>query len=336
MKETIAKWMAWLKKATAQDDERLGSVYSDGGQLWATNGYVLHALDVATGKRGRVTLSEAGSLQVEKDGDLPPFAGALPRAEPAASIIVSAESLRAAAEGQEGFDCTPEQVALTGPDSALRPGLHACAVGTLYGWSLHGRAPAGYDYIRHGYQTLHWPDGREEIWPATAFVQTTGLSYEERRDLEQVALELEKGVHDGRPGYKKALLQTMRGLLERPLSQPLVAYHASFPDAGRLNDGEKYLLHRWLVKREEGHQLVYGYPVWLVVTATDSPGGGWRVVHDDVCPGCGRRVLPEHPARDGNRLSHRWCRELWEELGWQPASFRRKVPDELATVSVLN
>ena len=30
-------------------------------------------------------------------------------------------------------DCTPEQVALTGRESALRPGLHACQVGTLYG-----------------------------------------------------------------------------------------------------------------------------------------------------------------------------------------------------------
>lgn len=103
MKETIAKWFAWLKKATAKEDDRLAHVYSDGEQLWATNGYVLHALDVATGRRGRLTAGEDGSLQVEKEGDLPPFAGALPRGEPVASIVVSAESLRAAAEGQEGF-----------------------------------------------------------------------------------------------------------------------------------------------------------------------------------------------------------------------------------------
>jgi hypothetical protein len=42
-------------------------------------------------------------LQVEKDDDIPPFAGTLPRDEPVASIVVSAESLRAAAAGQEGF-----------------------------------------------------------------------------------------------------------------------------------------------------------------------------------------------------------------------------------------
>jgi hypothetical protein len=103
MKETIAKWLDWLKKATAQDDERLGHVYSDGEQIWATNGYVLHALDVATGRRGRVTVGEDGGLQVEKESELPPFAGALPQGQPAASIVISAASLRAAAEGQEGF-----------------------------------------------------------------------------------------------------------------------------------------------------------------------------------------------------------------------------------------
>jgi hypothetical protein len=56
MLETIAKWFTWLKKATVEDDDRLSHVYSDGEQLWATNGYTLHALDVALGKRGRMTL----------------------------------------------------------------------------------------------------------------------------------------------------------------------------------------------------------------------------------------------------------------------------------------
>jgi hypothetical protein len=40
---------------------------------------------------------------VEKDGDIPPFAGTLPQDEPIASIVVSAEALRHAAAGQEGF-----------------------------------------------------------------------------------------------------------------------------------------------------------------------------------------------------------------------------------------
>jgi hypothetical protein len=102
MKATITKWLDWLKKATAEDDERLGHVYSDGEQLWATNGYVLHALDVATGRRGRVIAGEDGLLQVE-DGTILPFAGTLPRGKARASIVVSAEFLRHAAEGQEGF-----------------------------------------------------------------------------------------------------------------------------------------------------------------------------------------------------------------------------------------
>jgi hypothetical protein len=103
MLAVIAKWFTWLKKATAKEDNRLSHVYSDGEQLWATNGYVVHALDVATGKRGRVTVNEEGALQVEKKGDIPPFAHALPQGEPLASIVVSAENLRHAAEGQEGF-----------------------------------------------------------------------------------------------------------------------------------------------------------------------------------------------------------------------------------------
>ena len=103
MKETIAKWMDWLKKATAKDDERLGQVYSDGQQLWATNGYLLHALDVALDQRGRVTTGREGELQVEKNGIHPPFESALPEGQPLASVVVSAEFLRQAAEGQEGF-----------------------------------------------------------------------------------------------------------------------------------------------------------------------------------------------------------------------------------------
>jgi hypothetical protein len=103
MKHMIAKWFAWLKQATSTEDEQLSHVYSDGRQLWATNGYVLHALDVTTEKSGRVTLNEEGLFQLEKAEAMPPFAGALPQGEPAASIVVSAEALRQAAAGQEGF-----------------------------------------------------------------------------------------------------------------------------------------------------------------------------------------------------------------------------------------
>lgn len=103
MKETISQWFAWLKKATSPEDERLAHVYSDGQQIWASDGYSLHALDVATEKGGRVTVSEEGTFQVDEVGDIPPFTAALPRGEPVASIVVSAENLKQAAAGQEGF-----------------------------------------------------------------------------------------------------------------------------------------------------------------------------------------------------------------------------------------
>jgi hypothetical protein len=96
-----------------------------------------------------------------------------------------------------------------------------------------------------------------------------------------------------------------------------VAYHAVFPDAGWLNDGEKYLLHRWLLKREERYGLVFAYPVWLVVTAVEGDTGGWCVVQDNLCPCCGHAVVADGLAGDGDEQSHRWCRELWEQTGWQ-------------------
>jgi len=216
-------------------------------------------------------------------------------------------------------DCTPAQVALTGPDSALQPGLHACHVGTLYDWSLNGRVPVHYDYDRHGSQTLHWPDGREEEWPGTAFVPTSHLTHDERRDLEQVVRELERQVGDDTVGYRQGLLGTVKALLARPVAAPHVAYRVPFPDAGLLHEGEKYLLHSWLLKKDGRYRLVYAFPVWLVVTAWDGDAGGWRVVHANVCPSCGHSVLAEQPAGDGDNLSHRWCQELWEETGWQPA-----------------
>ena len=211
-------------------------------------------------------------------------------------------------------------MALTGSDSALRPGLHACHVGTLYDWNLGGRVPSHYDHHLHGSVTLIWPDGREEVWPGTAFVRTGNLTHDERRDLEQVVWELERQLRDDSPGYKRGLLASVRNLLDRPVSPPYVAHRVPFPDAGRLQEGEKYLLHRWLLKREERYRLVYAYPVWLVVTAADGDTGGWRVVRNNLCPRCGHSVLPDHLAGDGDDQTHRWCRELWEETGWAPPS----------------
>ena len=215
-------------------------------------------------------------------------------------------------------DCAPGQVALTGSDSGLRPGLHACQVGTLYDWNLGGRVPVHYDFNRHGHQALHWPDGRKDSWPETAFVRTSNLTHDERRDLEQVMWELGRQPGDDFPGYRRGLLASVRNLLDRPVSPPYVAHRVPFLDAGRLQEGEKYLLHRWLLKREERYQLVYAYPVWLVVTAAGGDRDGWRVVRDDLCPRCGHGVRPDDRTGEGGDGLHRSCRELWQETGWQP------------------
>jgi len=103
MKELINKWFGWLQSATDKKDDRLAHVYSDGKQIWASDGYSLLALDVATEKNGRVTVNEDGLFQVDETGDIPPFAAALPQGELIASIIVSAERLKQAAAGQEGY-----------------------------------------------------------------------------------------------------------------------------------------------------------------------------------------------------------------------------------------
>lgn len=103
MKELINKWFGWLQSATDKKDERLAHVYSDGKQIWASDGYSLHALDVATEKSGRVILSEEGTFQVDEADDIPPFTATLPQGEPVAYIVVSAENLKQAAAGQEGF-----------------------------------------------------------------------------------------------------------------------------------------------------------------------------------------------------------------------------------------
>ena len=103
MKDVIAKWFAWLKQATSTEDEQLAHVYSDGRQIWASDGYSLLALDVATEKSGRITIGEDGAFQVDETSHIPPFATATPQGEPVASVVISAARLKQAAEGQEGL-----------------------------------------------------------------------------------------------------------------------------------------------------------------------------------------------------------------------------------------
>jgi hypothetical protein len=101
MREVIQKWYEWLKQAASTEKEALSHVYSDGRQLWATDGYNLHARQVATNKQGQVTIDEAGLFQVSTNGQLPDFAAALPQTKPAASVIVERDKLLQALAGQD-------------------------------------------------------------------------------------------------------------------------------------------------------------------------------------------------------------------------------------------
>jgi hypothetical protein len=76
-------------------------VHSDGRQLWATDGYRLHARQVATEKQGHVTLSDEGLFQVGENGRLPDFAAALPQSQPTASLVVERDKLIQALAGQD-------------------------------------------------------------------------------------------------------------------------------------------------------------------------------------------------------------------------------------------
>ena len=73
MRDVIQKWYDWLKQATSSEKEELNHVYSDGRQLWATDGYSLHARQVVTEKQGHVTLDEDSLFQVSANGRLLPL-----------------------------------------------------------------------------------------------------------------------------------------------------------------------------------------------------------------------------------------------------------------------
>ena len=101
MREVIQKWYDWLKQATSSEKEELTHVYSDGSQLWASDGYSLHARQVATEKQGHVTLNEEGLFRVSANGRLPDFAASLPQSQPTTSIVVERDKLLQAVAGQD-------------------------------------------------------------------------------------------------------------------------------------------------------------------------------------------------------------------------------------------
>jgi hypothetical protein len=227
-------------------------------------------------------------------------------------------------------DCTAERVALTGAADSLRPGLHACEVGDVYNWSFYGHAPAQYSRRRHDYTPLTWPegcsekseDGHQEAWPASVFVGVSGLSHDEEADLRRLGRMLSEQKDDLHPNYRRGLLETLHAVVERPRRPPYLPFRSPFPRPDRLQAGEKFLLHRWLLKPEPGYGEVIAYPIWLVVTAVESRSEydlpGWRVVRDNLCPYCGQGVTPEQVADTSRWGPHHACRELWRLAGWRP------------------
>ena len=115
MREVIQKWYDWLKQATSSEKKELAHVYSDGRQLWASDGYSLHVRQVVTEKQGCVTLDEAGLFQVSANGcfdklnsveplnagSLPDFAASLPQSQPTTTVVVERDKLLQALAGQD-------------------------------------------------------------------------------------------------------------------------------------------------------------------------------------------------------------------------------------------
>jgi hypothetical protein len=78
----------------------------------------------------------------------------------------------------------------------------------------------------------------------------------------------------------------------RPSQAPYVNARNSWPQQQYLAEGEKYLLHRWLLQQDKADGYTTAVPVWLVVVdAAEEPHSHkWRVVGDNICIRCGKPV----------------------------------------------
>ena len=222
-------------------------------------------------------------------------------------------------------DCTETQVALTdGKDSSVRAGLHACALGDVYDWSFYGRVPTAYKYDVHGHHDLVWPLGEKESWPKTAFVSVTGFAYEEKQIVPNAVEMIRTNVPES--NRRQSILASLQLLVERSARAP-TCYRSPWLPPKYLAEGEKYLLHRWLISQEKG-RLATAVPVWLVVKDVSEEGYGftWQVVRDDICPQCGEPAAAADWAHtlDPKRpwiVPHGYCRQLWQEHNWRPTLF---------------
>ena len=208
--------------------------------------------------------------------------------------------------------CQAQSPRLTDGSSGLRAGLHQCKIGTLYDWRrIYGEVPRPEDLDGGPIWTI---DGQD--WPAAATMRVLPFSLTERQVLEGARYQLGKSMLHA--------VEVLPSLLQSRSASPAV-FSAILPDIRQLREGERYLLHHWLVLRKEGgySAVEVALPVWYVVIPQwrERSLTGWRVVRKNICPNCGE------PVKDSQVLSelenrwddpHRECRELWTRTQWQP------------------
>jgi hypothetical protein len=203
--------------------------------------------------------------------------------------------------------CKPDALYLTGPDHDLRPGLHMCRIGTLYGWKLTGAIPTPREVKDAQGWTI---DG--DWWPWSATLQRKVLDQHESGKVRQAITALQR-LDD--PRLEEAINALARLVQVDKGNDDPVIWVESLPPLTQLGEGERYLLHHWLI-----HHGTSGFgsawPVWYVVRPEieDNRLVGWQVVRRDVCPRCGHRVIPGQP-----NDHHSYCQTLWSETSWEPA-----------------
>ena len=208
--------------------------------------------------------------------------------------------------------CQAGSLRLTDGASGLRAGLHQCKVGTLYDWRrIYGKVPGPEDLDGGPVWTI---DGQD--WPACTTVRVLPLSITERQVLDGARYQLGKSMP-----HTVDLLQS---LLQSRSAAPAV-FSAILPDTKQLQEGERYLLHHWLLLREERSYSAteVALPVWYVVTPQwrDRTLTGWRVVRKNICPNCGAPVEagpPQEEPGKGWNGPHGECYETWTRIGWHP------------------
>lgn len=236
--------------------------------------------------------------------------------------------------------CSPENLKLTDGKTGLRAGLHACKILNLDDWHFGGHVPS---YVTRHRTTFRVSDG--SIWPDSAILPITGFSWQEAQQIRPLLEELKNGEKTaGLAASHTEALDILFERLELPNRRPEIQ-RGSLPDPSTLKEGEKFLLHHWLVSPKRGDSDIRAYPIWYVVRQTTQQKKSkiWEILRQDICPGCSKQVqlkdLEEHAMREvlGLRteahLAHSSCPLVWR-YGWPPyqaalaEARQRRLPEQ--------